>query len=137
MNGLTRCEILIIVSYLMKFWTDFAVVTYLLRQKILFHRFKMLLWFKNFCPITGTFNEYLPTYVFRWVAWVASLFPFQALFKERYETMSVENQQACRLRFQKLRERLLVSIDRWNSLAIFQMRWIVCRLMWGPVVGEG
>ncbi|XP_069168269.1 G patch domain-containing protein 2-like isoform X2 [Procambarus clarkii] len=31
----------------------------------------------------------------------------KALFKERYETMSVENQQACRLRFQKLRERLL------------------------------
>ncbi|XP_069988004.1 G patch domain-containing protein 2-like isoform X2 [Penaeus vannamei] len=31
----------------------------------------------------------------------------KALFKERYEKMSVENQQACRLRFQKLRERLL------------------------------
>nr|XP_053645161.1 G patch domain-containing protein 2-like isoform X1 [Cherax quadricarinatus] len=31
----------------------------------------------------------------------------KALFKERYETMSMENQQACRLRFQKLRERLL------------------------------
>ncbi|CAL4117571.1 unnamed protein product, partial [Meganyctiphanes norvegica] len=31
----------------------------------------------------------------------------KALFKERYETMSLENQQACRLRFQKLRERLL------------------------------
>ncbi|XP_064119595.1 G patch domain-containing protein 2-like isoform X4 [Macrobrachium nipponense] len=40
------------------------------------------------------------------VSW-ASRHRGYALFKERYETMSVENQQACRLRFQKLRERLL------------------------------
>lgn len=70
-------------------------------------------------------------FLFWWVAWVASLFPFQALFKERYETMSVENQQACRLRFQKLRERLLVSIGGSRTLDIFQMSWLVCRLLWG------
>lgn len=47
------------------------------------------------------------------------LYPLQALFKERYEKMSVENQQACRLRFQKLRERLLVSIaERVQSASI-------------------
>lgn len=62
------------------------------------------------------------------------LFLFQALFKERYETMSVENQQACRLRFQKLRERLLVSIGSLHDATpkvLFYLRCSFGFSRWG------